>query len=128
MNKILKILVFIVLFAVLLSTNNYIMAADLDNIIKGGDDFINQGNTNEVINKGNVEITAKSIYNIVLTIGIIVAVVMAIVLGIQYITASVEGQAKIKEKILPFIIGCAIMFGAFAIWKILVDVLQGINW
>lgn len=128
MNKILKILVFIVLFAVLLSTNNYIMAADLDNIIKGGDDFINQGNTDEVINKGNVEITAKSIYNIVLTIGIIVAVVMAIVLGIQYITASVEGQAKIKEKILPFIIGCAIMFGAFAIWKILVDVLQGINW
>lgn len=128
MNKILKILVFIVLFAVLLSTNNYIMAADLDNIIKGGDDFINQGNTNEVINKGNVEITAKSVYNIVLTIGIIVAVVMAIVLGIQYITASVEGQAKIKERILPFIIGCAIMFGAFAIWKILVDALQGINW
>lgn len=128
MNKILKILVFIVLFAVLLSTNSYLMAADLDNIIKGGDDFINQGNTDEVINKGNVEITAKSIYNIVLTIGIIVAVVMAIALGIQYITASVEGQAKIKEKILPFIIGCAIMFGAFAIWKILVDVLQGINW
>lgn len=128
MNKILKILVFIVLFVVLLSTNSYLMAADLDNIIKGGDDFINQGNTDEVINKGNVEITAKSIYNIVLTIGIIVAVVMAIVLGIQYITASVEGQAKIKEKILPFIIGCAIMFGAFAIWKILVDVLQGINW
>ncbi len=128
MNKILKILVFIVLFAVLLSTNSYLMAADLDNIIKGGDDFINQGNTDEVINKGNVEITAKSIYNIVLTIGIIVAVVMAIVLGIQYITASVEGQAKIKERILPFIIGCAIMFGAFAIWKILVDVLQGINW
>ncbi len=30
---------------------------------------------------------------------------------------SVEAKAQIKEKLIPYVVGCAIMFGAFGIWK-----------
>ena len=29
-----------------------------------------------------------------------------------------EGQAKVKEMLIPFVIGCIVVFGGFGIWKI----------
>ena len=31
-------------------------------------------------------------------------------------------QAKIKELLLPYIVGCIVVFGTFAIWKIVITV------
>ena len=39
---------------------------------------------------------------------------------------SVEEQAKIKETLIPYVIGCVIIFGAFGIWKLLVTLLSSI--
>ena len=66
---------------------------------------------------------SDTIYNILLTLGVIVAVVFAIILGIQYVMAAAEDKAQIKEAMIPFIIGCIVVFGAFAIWKALVTIL-----
>ena len=30
------------------------------------------------------------------------------------------GQTKVKESMIPFIIGCVVVFGAFGIWKAVV--------
>lgn len=43
------------------------------------------------------------------------------ILGIQFVTTGVEGQAKIKEKILPYIIGCIVVFGGFGIWRAVIN-------
>lgn len=39
----------------------------------------------------------------------------------QFITGSIEGKAKIKEALVPYIIGCIVVFGAFFIWRTLVN-------
>ena len=52
-----------------------------------------------------------------LEFGIIIAIAIGLILGIQFVTTGVEGQAKIKEKILPYIIGCIVVFGGFGIWR-----------
>ena len=33
-----------------------------------------------------------------------------------------EGQAKVKEMLVPFIVGCVIVFGGFGFWKIAVTI------
>ena len=35
---------------------------------------------------------------------------------------SAEEKAQIKDALIPFIIGCIIVFGAFGIWKIFVNI------
>ena len=35
---------------------------------------------------------------------------------------SVEEKADIKAAMVPFIIGCVVVFGAFGIWKIVVTI------
>lgn len=120
-----KIIVFIVLFTIIMLTGCQVKAAlGLDNIIKQGKEFMNNGSPNKVINEGTVKSTSDNIYGILLTIGIIVAIIAGIIIGMQFVTGSVEAKAQIKEKLIPYVIGCVVIFGAFGIWKLVVDLLQ----
>ena len=38
----------------------------------------------------------------------------------------IEEKAEIKTMLIPYIIGCVVVFGAFTIWKIVVDILQSV--
>ena len=35
---------------------------------------------------------------------------------------SIEEKAQVKEALIPFIIGCIVVFGAFGIWKIVTQI------
>ena len=39
--------------------------------------------------------------------------------------SSVEEQAKIKELLVPYVAGCIVIFGAFGIWKLAVNIFKG---
>ena len=64
------------------------------------------------------------VYNVLLSLGIGIAVIIATVLGVQYILAGAEGKAEIKKSMIPFLIGCVVVFSAFAIWKAVVYALS----
>ena len=70
--------------------------------------------------------TIDLIYNIFLAVGLVVAVICGLILGIQFMMSSSEGQAEVKEKLVPFIVGCVVIFGAFGIWKLVMVLLQPI--
>lgn len=67
---------------------------------------------------------ASELYYIVLGIGIILAFVIGIILGIQFMVSGVEGQAKVKEKLIPYFIGCIVIFGGLGIWRFVVYLTQ----
>lgn len=58
------------------------------------------------------------LYNLFLMAGIVIAVIIGAFLGIKFMTEGIEGKAKIKEALIPFCIGCIVIFGAFGIWRI----------
>lgn len=64
------------------------------------------------------------IYNMLLVIGVIVAVIGTAIMGIQFITSAPEGKAEVKEKMVPFVIGCIVVFSGMAIWKFAVNTIQ----
>lgn len=67
---------------------------------------------------------SDTIYNILLVVGILVAVVIGVLMGIKFLIGGIEEQADIKNSLIPYIIGCVIVFGAFAIWKTVVLIVQ----
>lgn len=93
----------------------------LENAITGADNFLNQGDNNSTFDFDNI---TDMLYVPLLVMGIIIAVIIGAILGIKYITSGVEGQAKIKEALVPYVIGCLVVFGAFSIWKVVVTVLN----
>ncbi len=123
-----KLMVFILLFMTIIIMANQVMAFGLDDIVQRGDDFINKGDPSDAISEDQVRATSKGVFRTLLIIGVIVAIIGGAIIGIQFLMGSVEAKAQIKEKLIPYVVGCAIMFGAFGIWKVVVDILQGVNW
>lgn len=60
-----------------------------------------------------------SIINIAQIVGMGVAIIMLVVLAIQYIAAAPEGKAEIKKNATIYIVGAVILFAAAAILEII---------
>ena len=76
---------------------------------EGGNNNIKLSTPLEVIN------------NLLLGIGIGVSVLIATVMGIKFIIGSVEQKAEIKEMLIPFVLGCVILFGAIGIFRLVIN-------
>lgn len=105
-----------------------VYAADtVDSVMDGAQDFLNKGTGGlSQIDESTLRSTSDFIYNLLLAIAMVVAVIIGIVIGIQFMTASIEEKAKVKESLMPYVVGCVVVFGAFGIWKLAVTILS--NW
>lgn len=98
-------------------------AGSLDDMIGDADKFISSAK-GTAISASSLQNFSKTFYNIFLTIGIIVAVLVGSILGIKFMVGGAGEKAHIKELLVPYIVGCIVIFGAFAIWKIVVTILS----
>lgn len=120
-KNLLKIIIIMVIFIIAyMPISN---ASALENIFTEGDKFIelgiSEGGSN-VIDENKLKIEINNVYNIVFAIGVALSVVVGAILGIKFMIGSVEEQAKIKETLIPYMLGCLVVFGAFGIWKIVI--------
>lgn len=90
-----------------------------------GDEFIKKAETNNPISN-NLQDMSGTIYNVLLAIGVVVALIVGMMIGIKFMTGSIEEKAKIKETLIPYIAGCVVIFGAFGIWKLVVTILRNL--
>lgn len=99
----------------------------IDEVINEGGNFIDIGkNQGSKIDSTNLQSASNTIYNILLGIGVFLAVAVGMYLGIKFMLASAEDKAKVKESLIPYIAGCVVIFGAFTIWKLAITLLSGI--
>ena len=116
--------IFIILFNLFIP-NAY--AGPLQDIMNRAEGFVNNGeNGGNVINNDALREGSNTLYNVLLVIGIAVAFIWGIVLGIQFITGSLGEKADVKKNLIVYIIGCIIIFGAFGIWKLLLQLVINI--
>lgn len=114
--------IFIILFNLFIP-NAY--AGPLQDIMNRAEGFVNNGeNGGNVINNDALREGSNTLYNVLLVIGIAVAFIWGIVLGIQFVTGSLGEKADVKKNLIVYIIGCIIIFGAFGIWKLLLQLLE----
>lgn len=109
------------------TSSNASSSFTLDTIMENGKNFIDNGKGEDKFASGSIEDMIKSIYNVLLVMGIIAIVIVGVILSIQFITGSLEEQAKVKEMLVPYIIGSVVILTAFTIWKIVVDILQAVQ-
>ena len=91
---------------------------DANEFLQGGLDAVNP------LNPDALESGSKLLYNVLLIIGIAVALIWGLVLAIQFITGSIGEKADVKKNLIVYVIGCIIIFGAFGIWSALLQMLE----
>lgn len=98
-------------------------ADTVDSVIQGAQDFLSVGKDSQV-NEEKLKGTSDFIFNLLLAIAMVVAVIVGIIIGIKFMVGGIEEKAKIQESLIPYVIGCVVIFGAFGIWKLAVTVLS----
>lgn len=128
MNTKIKMLI-VVLISIILIFNlpMYSEASDslsVDSIFGGAKDFISQGSGGQAegINEGEIKTISNVVSGILLTIAIAVTFISIAVMGLNFAIQTVEEKAKIKEAMVPWVIGIFISFGAYGIWKIVMNI------
>ena len=121
MNKTLKI-VSTLLIAVLLTVtlSNGVMAMDPASIASG----LTGTNTPA---QGSVTSIGNQIIGIITTVGVVVAVVVLLILGIKYMMGSASEKAEYKKTMIPYLVGAVLIFGASAITKVVISIGAGIK-
>lgn len=97
----------------------------VDDIIDDADAFIDKG-SDSTIDTDVLQDTTNFLYNLLLGIGMIVAVLVGIGLGIHYMVSSVYQKAEVKKTLFWYVIACAVLFVAFTIWRIVMLVFSKI--
>ena len=96
--------------------------ATLDDMFKDAEAL--EGNGESKIKQEDLQEFSRSIYNMAVAIGTAVTVLVGGILGVKFMLASAEEKADIKKMLMGYLIGCVLVFGSFAIWKIAVIVFQ----
>lgn len=126
-NKIktrIKIIIMIILTIItIFSINNKVYAdTTVSTIFSGGRQFIKQGKS-----KANVDTTAIAkdiggIGQVFLIIGIGTAVGVGMYLGFKYITSGADEKAKIKERLIFYVIAIVLLVAAVGVTKVIVSI------
>lgn len=82
---------------------------------------INVDDANVVISKAGV------IFNVVSTVGIVVAVITIIIIGIKYMVGSIEEKAEYKKTMIPYLIGVFMIASISAIIKLVANLAANIE-
>ena len=149
-NIIFKITIIMILFQ--LTFIPISQASFWDDIINQGDEFLQEGANNQtvietekdangnitqkplidkngnpvtILNKDEMKKTVNMVYIVLFMLGVAFSVIIGAILGIKFMIGSVEEKAEFKEMMMPYILGCIVIFGAFGIWKIIIEL--GIN-
>lgn len=137
-KKIIKIIIILIFAQSILSVKS--QAFTWSSIISDADKFVSEGkdsttniaptdeesNEKTYINYEKINKANARIYNALTVLGVVLAVIVGAILGIQIMWGSIEQQVKAKEKLVPYGIGCLVIFGAFGIWKIIVSIFSNI--
>ncbi len=78
-------------------------------------------NTEGITNLGN------SIVAVVRIVGIVVAVVILLVLGIKYMMGSAEEKAEYKKSMIPYIVGAVLIFASTTIVGVVYDMANALE-
>lgn len=149
MNKKIKIIIFLIIMISVVFGSKYKVFADGEadtqkksswtDIFDLGEKFIKEGREKDFrdidkddadkvktgdIDESQIKEDASNIFDIIFAIGVVLTVIVGGILGIKFMFAGIEDKAKIKEALVPYILGCIVIFGAVAIWKFIVSILD----
>lgn len=122
--RIKKIILIVSMLVLIISINCNVYATG---IMQDAKDFLNLADEqkNEVYGNGdNAKDPILNIADLLMGIGIFIAVGVGIILGIKFMFSTAEGKAEISKLLVPYLVGIILVVGALGIWKFAISVVD----
>lgn len=122
--KLIKIIIISLCIIMMLSYNVFALGDILD--IGENWEKTGKGNANKTMDTGILNETSSQLYNMLLAIATVVAIIVGAILGLQYMTAGIDKKVEVKESLFPYFISCIVVFGSLGIWKLVVTIMSNL--
>lgn len=117
--------IILVMLMVLTSIATVVSATGAKTDIPGMITTIGEGNSSA--NADKVVTLGATIVTIMQTVGVVVAVVILLILGIKYMVGSAEEKAEYKKTMIPYIVGAILIFAATTIVSVVYNLANSFN-
>ena len=122
-GKVAKIsLLMLIIFVVISAFNNVSASSLLDQMQNDADTFLNNGAAQSNIKYENIAKEFSGLGQILTMIGAGVMVAVTTYMGIKYLTAGPEAQAKLKTQLIGVVVSGIVIFGAYGIWSMVIKI------
>ncbi len=122
MKKQVKIIsIILVIMMALTAVSNVVLATNIPDAIKQIGQGNDQANADKVVQLG------ATIVTIMQTVGIVVAVVILLILGIKYMMGSAEEKAEYKKTMIPYLVGAVLIFASTTIVNVVYNMANAFN-
>lgn len=121
-----KVIIIVILSIILMFNLPIYSKASMSTVFSDAQQFITDGGTASGVDESKLKDISDTISSILLTVAIAVTFISIAVMGINFAIQTVEEKAKIKEAMVPWVIGIIVSFGAFGIWKLVVNIFSGV--
>ena len=74
-----------------------------------------------------IQTFGQNIMGVIQTVGVVIAVVILMVLGIKYMMGSAEEKAEYKKTFIPYIVGAVLIFAASTIANVVYQFATGLK-
>ena len=120
--KLVSILLLVVVVSMTLTT---VVSAKTDGA-KGIDAAGIAGGLKGTTSAAQEDVTKRGnqLIGIITTVGVVVAVIILLVLGIKYMMGGLEEKAEYKKSMMPYLIGALLVFGASTIAKAVIGLVK----
>ena len=125
-KKIIKAIVLIgIIFGIIFYSKPVSAATTLGSMTKQAKSFISRGAKNQdKISYDKITDEFAALGQILTTVGAGVMVAVVTYMGIKYLTAGPEAQARLKVQLIGIVVSGVVIFGSYTIWKIVVQVAE----
>ena len=89
--------------------------------------FIDRGDDTDTITDNALVGPVVGIGRLLMGIAAVVLVIVTIVMAIKYMVADPQEQAKLKTQLVGLAISAAVIFGAFTIWQVSVNIMTSVT-
>ena len=118
---IIKMAVLMMFLIVFLSCSYSVNALTLSEMEDKANDFLDKG-AGTSIDYTKVTEEFVDLGQILTMVGVGVMIAVTTYMGIKYLTAGPEAQAKLKVQLIGLVVSGVVIFGAYGIWSIVLDV------
>lgn len=123
-DKIIKIvLMFLLLSMFLMFFNTYYVHAAIINPLENPNNY-NPKDSSEQVGSDKLQEKAELILGVINVVGVSIAVIVLMVIGIKYMIGSVEEKAEYKKTMTAYIIGAMLLFGVTIIANIIYKIVN----
>lgn len=119
-------IILMVLFLINFNFISTVKASGFDEVTEEASGFINKGQSQAATIISSSDITEKllPIAQALRTIGIGIILCIGVFMGIKWITAKPDEQAKLKQQSVGLLVAAVVVIGAFTIWSIALKIVS----